>query len=123
MNKLSILVFFFQLSLPDPYLEALVAIGLETAWLEKSVAQFEEGETAERDVWEGGVDQLVADRGRHHRLGVRVGVTPGPGAGGGLPVLTAAVHRVRQLLDLQADVAAVELHQLQRSALQSGFSQ
>ena len=47
---------------------------------------------------------------------VRVGVAVAGRAGGGSPLQTA-VHVVTQLLDLQVDVAAVQLHQLHSPSL------
>ena len=89
-------------------------IRLQTAGLEERLLESVEGQLLKGDVREGGVDQLRgAGRGRRGGDGLGVGV----GVGAGARLLPRPVHPLVQVQDLQVNVAAVELHQVQGPVL------
>ena len=91
-----------------------VTVRLQTAGLEERLLESVEGQLLKGDVREGGVDQLRgAGRGRRGGDGLGVGV----GVGAGARLLPRPVHPLVQIQDLQVNVAAVELHQVQGPAL------
>ena len=103
-----------QVELEVLLLEPPIAVGLQTAGLEERLLESVEGQLLEGDVREGGVDELGgAGRGRRGGNGLGVGV----GVGAGARLLARPVHPLVQVQDLEVDVAAVELHQVQGPAL------